>query len=76
MPLSLNGVGRLMQRMDWGPAAELISRAERLGAEEVEGADAFVLIAPQVGWRLAVHCGLAGWVGCTPGCCEAAGPNP
>ncbi|KAL4425639.1 hypothetical protein ABPG75_009655 [Micractinium tetrahymenae] len=46
MPLSLNGVMRIMNQMDWGEAKDRI-KLGNLGAAEVEGADAFVLISPQ-----------------------------
>lgn len=46
MPLSLNGVLRIMKQMDWGESADRILTGN-LGAAEVEDADAFVLIAPQ-----------------------------
>lgn len=47
-PLSLSGVMRIMQQMEWGDASEFITLGN-LGAKEVEdgGADAFILIAPQ-----------------------------
>lgn len=46
MPLSLNGVMRIMGGMGWGPAGDRITTGN-IGAGEVEGADAFVIIAPQ-----------------------------
>lgn len=46
VPLQLNGIVRIMKAMDWGPAAEFISTGQ-LGADQVEAADAFVLVAPQ-----------------------------
>lgn len=46
MPLSLNGVMRIMNQMDWGEAKERIQLGN-LGAAEVDSADAFVLISPQ-----------------------------
>ena len=46
MPLSLNGVMRIMQQMQWGEDEERI-RLGNLGANEVDDADAFVVIAPQ-----------------------------
>eukprot|EP00887_Chlorella_sp_A99_P000933 scaffold5.g933.t1 len=46
LPLSLNGVARMMKQMDWGAAAEYTSQGQ-LGGSEVDEADAFVVIAPQ-----------------------------
>lgn len=44
--MPLNGVSRIMKQMDWGSAAPFMSTGN-IGAGEVEGSDAFVLIAPQ-----------------------------
>lgn len=45
-PLSLNGVPRIMKAMDWGSATPFLSTGN-IGGKEVEGADAFVIVAPQ-----------------------------
>jgi len=46
-PLSLSGVMRIMKQMDWGQEASEFIQLGNLGANEVESADAFILIAPQ-----------------------------
>ncbi|PSC75462.1 adenylate kinase [Micractinium conductrix] len=46
MPLSLNGVMRIMGQMDWGEAKDRV-KLGNLGASEVNDADAFVCISPQ-----------------------------
>ena len=54
-----------MKAMDWGPAAPFLATGQ-IGAEEVEGADAFVLVAPQniVGHSIVPFLGeMVGWAG-------------
>lgn len=46
MPISLNGVMRIMKQMDWGASKDFILQGN-IGADEVVDADAFVLICPQ-----------------------------
>lgn len=54
MPLSLSGVRRIMERMDWGDAGAFVGFGE-VGADQVTAdCDFYILIAPQnvVGARL------------------------
>jgi adenylate kinase len=46
-PLSLSGVSRILGSMEWGDAGGLAVMTGNLGAREVEGADALLLVAPQ-----------------------------
>lgn len=46
MPMSLNGIMRIMGQMDWGTVKDRVVLGN-LGGKEVEGADVFVCIAPQ-----------------------------
>lgn len=46
MPLSLNGVMRIMQQMQWYDNEEQI-KLGNIGANEVDDADAFIIISPQ-----------------------------
>ena len=58
MPLSLSGVRRIMERMDWGDAGAFVGFGE-VGADQITAdCDFYILIAPQnvVGAQLAV-CG-------------------
>lgn len=46
LPLSLNGVKRIMASMDWGDAADFVSLGA-VGAAEVDESDYYILVAPQ-----------------------------
>ncbi len=47
MPLSLSGVRRIMERMDWGDAGAFVGFGE-VGADQIDDAcDYYILIAPQ-----------------------------
>ena len=47
MPLSLSGVRRIMERMDWGDAGAFVGFGE-VGADQIDSdCDYYVLIAPQ-----------------------------
>ncbi len=45
-PLALSGVMRIMTLMDWGDAAEFVTWGN-YGAEEVDDAEVYLMIAPQ-----------------------------
>lgn len=57
MPLSLSGVRRIMERMDWGDAGAFVGFGD-VGADQITAdCDFYILIAPQnvVGAELAVY---------------------
>lgn len=57
MPLSLSGVRRIMERMDWGDAGAFVGFGE-VGADQITAdCDFYILIAPQnvVGAEFAVY---------------------
>ena len=47
MPLSLSGIGRILELMDWGDAAEFIRIGAISGDAPQEDDDYFILVAPQ-----------------------------
>ena len=46
IPLSLSGVRRIMEAMDWGNAVDFVSFGN-VGASQVDEASFYILIAPQ-----------------------------
>lgn len=46
LPLSLSGVRRIMDAMDWGSAIDFVSFGE-VGADQIDDNDFYILIAPQ-----------------------------
>ena len=46
LPLSLSGVRAIMDRMDWGDATDFVGFGH-VGADQVDEAQYYVLIAPQ-----------------------------
>ena len=46
LPLNLSGVRRIMEAMDWGDAEEFVSFGN-VGANQVDEASFYILIAPQ-----------------------------
>lgn len=46
MPLSLSGVRRIMEAMDWGDAINFVSFGE-VGAAQIDDHDYYILISPQ-----------------------------
>ena len=46
LPLSLSGVRRIMMAMEWGDAERFVTFGE-VGADQVDDAEYYILIAPQ-----------------------------
>lgn len=46
LPLSLSGVRKIMNMMDWGDIGELVSFGE-VGRDQIDKASYYILVAPQ-----------------------------
>lgn len=46
MPLSLSGVRRIMEAMDWGDVVDFVSFGE-VGRDQIDDHDYYILISPQ-----------------------------